>query len=352
MTGLGTLAIREIADRGLTRDLLRRLGAMAVVVSAGAGVVTAFATPALSADLRAFATAPAGAVAVVLAVVLSGLGQLADHLALARLQAHYQLIRNSAFAVAKIVLLFVFLAAVAPAGPMAVVLSWLFGIVASFAVVVVLGQFRALSTSVAPATAASFMRIAPHYALNAAIQLPHIVLPVLAVALISSAAAGYFYISWMIASFQFVIPASLTLALFAVTAGKRSPQTQLRFSLAVATVAGLGSYLVLFAIGPVVLAVLGAAYRANGSTAMLVFGLGVFPLVVRDHFVAIVRVHDALWSGLPLLVIGGTIELGLSAVGAATDGLNGLAVGWLIAVVAQAMLLGPAVFRELRTSAT
>jgi hypothetical protein len=63
---------------------------------------------------------------------------------------------------------------------------------------------------------------------------------------------------------------------------------------------------------------------------------------------ALTGAEVGLSSERPRIVIGSVAELALAAFGATRAGLTGLALGWLIVISAQAILMAPALYRTAR----
>jgi hypothetical protein len=81
-----------------------------------------------------------------------------------------------------------------------------------------------------------------HHALNMAVQAPSLALPIVVATALSTVAAGYFYVAWMVAGFIAVAAPALGLTLYAV--GSRSPArlaNSIRLTLALSfLITGLG----------------------------------------------------------------------------------------------------------------
>ena len=102
----------------------------------------------------------------------------------------------------------------------------------------------------------------------------------------------------------------------------------------------IGADLILLAFGP--------AYVTQARWVLRLLGLGVFPMAIKAHFVAIRRVHGQMRSAAYIVTIGALIEIVFSIIGSTIGGLNGLVIGWLIAICGEAIVTGPVVFRVAR----
>jgi O-antigen/teichoic acid export membrane protein len=106
----------------------------------------------------------------------------------------------------------------------------------------------------------------PNFALTASDSAPGLILPLIAVTLVSPRAAAYWYAAWMMAYAAYQISYSFGVHLFAEIAGNvsevaRHSRQSIRSGLACSAVATVG----LVVIGPFVLRLLGPAYATHGS---------------------------------------------------------------------------------------
>jgi O-antigen/teichoic acid export membrane protein len=97
--------------------------------------------------------------------------------------------------------------------------------------------------------------------------------------------------------------------------------------------------------GPV-LRIFGESYESATAT-LRILALGVFPLVIKTHYVAIHRVRRTLGRAMPIAWAGTALELGGGALGAALGGLSGVAWGWLAGLLIEAVVMGGDVTRAL-----
>jgi hypothetical protein len=169
---------------------------------------------------------------------------------------------------------------------------------------------------------------------------------VLVTALLTATTNAYFYIAWMVAGFVFIIPASLTLAVYAV--GAHNPaalSSKLRFSILLSAALGTLANAGLLLAAPPVLGLFGRTYAEQALPALRLLGLGVYPLLVRDHYVVISRLQGRVGFATALVGGGACLELCAAAAGGTAAGLTGLILGWLLAMGVEAVIMGPAVFR-------
>ena len=88
-----------------------------------------------------------------------------------------------------------------------------------------------------------------------------------------------------------------------------------------------------------------AAEQAETSLRILV--LGVFPIVVREHYVAICRVRQAIGRAAGVIAAGGCLAITLAVLGGLVAGLPGLAAGYVVAETILAACVAPIVYRAM-----
>jgi O-antigen/teichoic acid export membrane protein len=181
-----------------------------------------------------------------------------------------------------------------------------------------------------------------HNAFNLAGQMPRLLLPVMATTLISPRAGAAFFIAWMVVGFLYTVPTHLSTALFAIGAGRLEELGhKLPFSFGLSLVLGAVGGPLLAVLAPRVLGVFGDAYTAEGATALRLLCLAYLPMVVKTHYVAVVRVQRNLARGSLVALLGAALELVGAAVGAVAHGVLGLSVGLLVGLTVEAAIMVP-----------
>ena len=141
-----------------------------------------------------------------------------------------------------------------------------------------------------------------HHFLNLALQAPGLVMPMIVTATLSSAQNAYFYTAWMVVGFVYVPPIALSIALFAAAANDpEALARRLRFTLKAAAGFGLAANLVLLLGARPILGIFGLDYGTSASALLQIIGLAVFPLIVKDHFVALCRINGRVLAAAPLI---------------------------------------------------
>ncbi|HEX6608444.1 MAG TPA: hypothetical protein VF276_16200, partial [Chloroflexia bacterium] len=185
-----------------------------------------------------------------------------------------------------------------------------------------------------------------HHALNLTLQIPSLALPLVVTVELSTTATAHFYVAWMIAGLLFVAPYALTTVLYAVGAADPTALAhKLRQSLFLSFALCGAANLALWVAADWVLAIFGQGYALEAGISLRLLALGVIPLVVRYHYIALARLRGRMHQAALLQACASGLELVLAATGAALGGLAGLSIGWLLAVTIEAMVMASAVYR-------
>ena len=350
--GLGTLLMGELprldsGHRGLLNAALLISGAIGAILGLG----FAYLAPFLSADLEPLSSSLLVALVFAIGVGLTGLTAVLDQALIGLLRGSLQLARNVVFSAVKLAALAaVGFLLVAPGGGW-IYGTWTLGIAVSL---VVLWRFykRRGEDRLRPHFAQlNEMRFdaATHHIYNLAIRAPDLALPLIVVSMLSAQANANFYIAWMIASFGFMVPVSLSSVLFAVGSGD-SERLADRYRLSVGISAGIGVVInlaLLLAGGPI-LSLFGASYEQEALVPLHILALGVFPETIKAHFLSISRVERRIPATIPLVIGGTVLELSAAIVAGLSGSLSLVALGWLLAVCLEAAVMSRVVVRFLR----
>ncbi|MGH2367289.1 MAG: hypothetical protein ACRDI2_03740, partial [Chloroflexota bacterium] len=324
---------------------------------AGLGVLFALLSPLIAVDLRPLAESPLAVALFALGVGLTAGTVVLDQVLVGLLRGELQLGRNALFAAAKLGALLVVGFWVADRHGLTIFATWLAGILASLAVLAgielrhrqALGVYRPEWGTLGRLG----LRVLGHQALNLALQTPQLALPVVVTAVLSATMTAYFYVASMVAGLVYAIPVSLTAAIYAV--GARAPSElahRLRFSLKLSVLLSVLANGALLVIAEFVLSLFGHEYAERGAASLRILAIGVLPMIVKDHYVAICRVHGLVGRAAVLVATGGCIELILAAVGARWGGLTGLSLGWVAALALEAAMMAPTVYRAAAAAAS
>lgn len=353
--GLGTLLIGELPRQPAGRTALITT---ALLVSAAAGSLSgllfARLAPALAADLGVLAAGWGASLLFAFGVALTAVSMVLDQAVIGLLRGELQLWRNGVQAAAKLAILALAASWWADRQGLTIYATWVLGGLISLAALAAHAAFgrRPFEGGIWPKW--SFVtrlgRAAlQHHALNLALQAAALILPIVVTALLSARLNAYYYTAWMIAGFAFVVPASLTTVLYAV--GAASPASlahKARMTLRLSAGLSLLAVLVVWMAGDWVLNLFHPHYAEQAGWTLRLLVLGVFPQVVRSHFVAWCRIHGRVGKAALWMAGAGLLELSLAALGAHLGGLTGLSLGWLMAVSLGALFQAPIVARLAR----
>ncbi|MDQ6795784.1 MAG: hypothetical protein M3067_13390 [Chloroflexota bacterium] len=348
--GLGTLLVRELPrrpghERGLIRSALIAAGALGVVVGLG----FAYGASALDDALAPLSATPWEAAIFALGVSVTSLTIVTDQSLVGLLRSELQFARNAAFALSKLVLLAI-TGWLAGGGTWAGIYA-VWSVSALLSLVLVAGV--AVRSGAIPLTtgapAPSWRHLGPsaagHFALNLALQVPTLGMPILVTILGSAALNASFYLAWLIGSGATMIPFALSSTLYAV--GSRAPGAlprQMQLTLGLSVVAAATVAAVLAVIGGSLLGLFGRAY-VDAAPVLAIVAAAAVPMVVKNHFHVLLRIRDQLAAAAIVCAAGGLLELGAAGVGLARGGLPGLAIGWVVALSVEAAVMGIPVAR-------
>jgi O-antigen/teichoic acid export membrane protein len=350
--GLGTLLINE-----MPRHPERELGliATALLIAATVGAVLGAAFSLISALLSPD-FAPLGESPQTVGLFACGAGITAallvmDVALIGLLRGDLQFTRNAIFALVKLVLLLGVGVIFAGRTGITIFATWVLGSAISLAVLGLYviwkgraGRLLPLQWAILRQVRGSALR---HYALNISLQLPDWGMPILVTVVLSAATNAAFFMAWMIISVAFYVPNALSQTLYAV--GSRSPETlsaNLRLTLRLSFLSGVAITLAILLFGPWALGLLGHRYQ-EAAFGLVILAVGIFPVAIKFHYVTIGRLNGQMTSTTGLSAVGVVAEFSLAAVGGHMAGLSGVAVGILLALLFQAVLMAPRVRRAL-----
>lgn len=254
-----------------------------------------------------------------------------------------QLGRNILFAVVKLILLYGIAVFFNEKSGMNIYLAWMLGNAISLGAMLVYLISKRVQVVYRPQW--GFIKnLGPtalaHHTTNLILQAPSLLMPIAVTTVLSAAANVSFYAAWMIASFVFVLPSHLTTVLHAV--GAQTPavvnakiRSAMRFSFLVCLPIGV----ILFLSASLILSIFGKKYGEGAAWCLRFLSLGVFPLIIRYHYVALLRVYDQVQNAIPTLLLCSIFEIVLAIIGLKLGALTGLGIGWFLAVSLEAILM-------------
>jgi len=355
--GLGTLLITELPRqpdkaRSLISTSLLAVGAVGGI----AGVVFASVAPYASSSFK-----PLGASMVTITLFASGVSLTAvavvlDQALVGLLCGKLQFWRNTLFAAAKLAALLGVSFWVSDRAGALIYATWVVGIAISLAALAAWlmrkqgwpGRDYLPRWSLLRKLGGAALQ---HHLLNMTLQAPTLMLPVLVTALLSATMNAWFYVSWMVVSFVFLIPNTLTIVLHATNSAQQSTLWfRARVTLSIGLVASLLANCLLQVAARQVLSVFGASYAQQAVSTLRILLLAAFPLIIKYHYIAICRIQDRIARAMFGMLPGGLLELSAAALGAQLGGLTGLSAGWVAAIYIEAFFMFGAVARTIRSS--
>jgi O-antigen/teichoic acid export membrane protein len=346
--GMGTMLMGELPRLQVGWRAL--LGA-SLYTSALAGLVLGLAfavlAPIVSPNLSALDRTLLSVLAFAVGAGLTGTSYVLDQSLVGLLQGGLQLTRNVVFASVKLLALIVIALSVSDPGAAWIYGAWTIGLVAGL---IVLRRVRTPDRreSWRPAFDALYRlrrSAASHAAVNLALETADLAMPIVVIMLLTPAENSGFYIAWLIVNLLIMVPYSLSSVAYALGSGEaQRGEERFRFTIALSVAIGVAVNILLLVAAEPVLNIFGSFYAETASGALQVLALGVFPLTIKTHFIAVHRVRRSLGRALPLAWAGTVLELGGGAIGALLGGVEGVAWGWLAGLVIEAIPMSRDVF--------
>jgi len=351
MMGLGTLLIGELRESpGRELSLIVTGVMVAGVVGGTLGGAFALLVHIVSGDLAPLGASLGAVLLFGLGVGLTSFGQVLDFAVIGLLRGSWQLGRNTVFSVTKLVALLVLGIGAFSTNGLGLYSSWVMGSLMSLIAMCALARGSRGVPGVWTPEWGLLRKLGRaalgHHALNIALMSPYQLLPLLVAVLLSTTQTAYFYMAFMLASLIFALPGHLATALYA--SGGRSPHElarRLRLSLALGTGASLAANAILFFGADWILGIFGPAYVSEASATLRLLALAGLPLIVKDHYVALLRLSRRAGQAAVAVAAGGILELAMGSAGALLGGLTGLSLGWLVAGCVEAVLMAPIIYR-------
>lgn len=354
MFGVGTMLIAELSNRpGRARDLLPASLATAGLLSLLPAVAFVGVSQGLSPALAAALHSPAELALFVVGVVLSAVMPVFDQASLGLKIAPVQLWRNSAFSIAKVLLIPLIVAC--GGAPWAITATWVLGLaISGLAITPSLRRHGVLPMDPPRLSALRGLgwATAHHNTLNLALSVPRMAIPVVVGIFQPGAETAAFYAAWMIASFLYSIPTHLSTSLFAIAAGDvRALRSKIRMTLSLSLWLGLVAVpaVAVFA-GPIML-IFGPDYAVVGSTCLVVLALLYPTQVIKEHYAAVLRAQGRVRRAGAVCAVSAAVELIAVVIAAARSDITATAEVQGLALLAAAGFMLPAVVRALRTVA-
>ncbi|QOC90137.1 lipopolysaccharide biosynthesis protein [Micromonospora craniellae] len=344
--GLGSLLIAELARR--PASVPWRLVSASLAVSATAGLVLSYLLVLVVGGILGIGgplfTTWSGQFLFALGVAGHAATAVLDLALVGAKLSGRQLLRNASFAVAKLAALPIFAAVIGLSAGW-IYAAWLAGAVLSVGVVLSRSSrpSRWLRLPASPTALRGLgAKATGHHVINVSAHAPSLVLPMVVATVLHPVDNAGFYMALQIASFAWAVSVHMSTALFAVSAGdhsrlRRELHVAMRTALLVTAVGAVASPL----LGAWALGILGSAYVA-AAPALTLLIVATLPAAVKALFIAVCRVQGRLRLAATSVLSGSALEIALGSVGA-FYGVTGVAAGFLLATVVQAVVMWPRV---------
>jgi O-antigen/teichoic acid export membrane protein len=348
--GIGTVLISDLPlhDPRRQRQLIQRGLLVVTVSSALVGGLLVGLSPLFTANLREALDDPIGAVAFVVGVAAAAWAMVTDEAALGVKKSAVQVQRN---------LLASSLRFPVTAGLLTLGLTdahvlqvcWVLPLVVSvpFALWRLRLPRRAPGSGPMPSLRADVTTFGGHalrnYALSLSLASASQMVPVVAGLALTSVHNAEFAIAWLMATFVFLPPYLLAIALFAHGANvpteefRKSMEKTLPASLLLSALLCVGAWV----LGEPVLLIFGGDYATESWKILALLVPAGLWMCFKDHLVALWRSQRRYGLATKLAASALVIEVAGATIGAILGGAVGLCIGWLVAMAVEAVLSTP-----------
>jgi len=348
--GWGTLLLGELPRQpGRRGELIATALTVTGLFGAVLGCLFALIAPLFFFRLRPFDASIWTVGLFGVGVSLTAVALVADQAVIGLLRGSLQFWRNVVFSVGKLAALLISALWLGQRSGTAIYATWTAGVVVSLVVLAGLGlRYGGRPWAHRPSVqlVRSLTRGAlDHHLLNLALQVSSLLLPLIASNQLSAHLAASFYIAFIIATGLWAIPYALSTVLYAV--GNAEPlmlAQKTRVTVGLALLAGVSAnVLLLFGAGPL-LSLFGHSYRLEGVTILHILAFAIFPVIIKDHYVAIRRIQGRVTPTIAISIAASGFEVVCAALGGHFAGLTGVGFGWLVALTLEATLMAPVVY--------
>jgi O-antigen/teichoic acid export membrane protein len=222
------------------------------------------------------------------------------------------------------------------------VVAWILGTTAA-----ILVQVWMLRAQLAPRVNLHLLRLgsflrysAGNYAGDLAWTAPSLLFPLLVLTQLGAEANAYFFVAWAIASLLIGIPFGVASSLLAEGSHEQGAMDE-HFRRAVVLTLGLvvPAIAVFWLAAPLLLALFGASYAANGIDTLRALSLAALPMSINLLYLSVARLDRALVTILGISAATGGGSLVLGVIFAPAMGSVGIAIAYLVAHTVVAVML-------------
>lgn len=331
--GLDASLIRFLPQANKPQDLINSCFTLSGLISMVVACISIAGLNLWSPALIFIRQDPVFSAAFVAFAVMSTLSALLDYTFIARRRADFTLAKNAVFSLTKL-----------PLPALLVLFFHSFGIVASwgiaFGLAVAVSLFFFLpkvQNSYKPVPALNLSLIkgmwqysGGNYLASLLTTAPTTVLPIMVVNLLGPVQNAYFYIAWMIATFLFTIPLSVSQSLFAEGSHFEDKlrenvmkSVKFTFLLLVPTI------ILLVLVGKWILLAFGMSYSANALHLLWILAISSLPLGITFIYSTILRVTSRVKELVAIWGVIATATLVVSYLVMPLTGIIGIGYTWV-----------------------
>jgi hypothetical protein len=158
-------------------------------------------------------------------------------------------------------------------------------------------------------------------------------MPYLVLVLLSPTTNAAFVSLWMLVSMASLIPAAMATVLFPVVrASPKQSGHDILVSLMASLLFSVVCAVFVFTYSQEILAIFNPAYPEIGGSNLRFLGFSLLGSTLKFHACTLARLGDAMRKASRWFALGGLLELCFAGAGAKLDGLQGLVLGWTLAV--------------------
>lgn len=189
----------------------------------------------------------------------------------------------------------------------------------------------------------------PNYLLTLAERAPNWILPIIITELLSPVDNARWYAVWMMAWVIFIVPISIGQTLFAeISHHPENFRRPLRVSLRNSLIGGSAAAVLVIALAPYLLWLLGKDYAAAGTTPLRILAVAILPITIIQMYYSICRGTQRLAEATITGVIAGILGVTAATYAGVNNGLTGMAVAWLVTQSAAAVWAGIRIWLLMR----
>ncbi|MER9894187.1 hypothetical protein NKJ40_19255 [Mesorhizobium sp. M0119] len=275
---------------------------------------------------------------------ITAIAMVLDQALIGLLRSMLTMYRNLVFAIVKLILLAaVVMMRPSMEGVSAVLFSWVAGIAISLLLLLPFAWRYRVRVMRAPdfdLLATLNPKVIDHHLLNISTQAPAVILPFVVAVLLSPEINAAFYPVWMLVTVALIIPAALTTTLFTLAAADPGKlRRHLRFSLVISGACALATGIFLLLFSSFVLRIFNPAYPEIAGSSLRFLGFSLFGVMIKFHYIALMRLRNHMRLASVWLSLAAIFELGMAVAGARIGGLQGLVLGWMLAIFIQATFM-------------